>query len=45
MRTLDFSANGEAAIHCFDLVCQAAQKRQWDDAATRINRSLRTLDG
>jgi hypothetical protein len=34
-----------AAIHCFDLVYPAAEKRAWDAIVTRISRSLRPLHG
>jgi hypothetical protein len=37
----NFSAQGEAAaIHCFDVVYPAEQKRPWDAIVTRISRSL-----
>ena len=33
------------AIHCFDLVYPQEEKRFWDAVVTRINLSLRPLEG
>jgi hypothetical protein len=39
----NFSSNAGGAIHCFDLKYPQSEKRAWDDAVTRISRSLRPL--
>jgi hypothetical protein len=40
----NFGRGRRPVISCFDLQYPADQKRAWDDAVTRISRSLRTPD-
>jgi hypothetical protein len=39
----NFSRAGTLAVHCFDLVYPAREKRAWDNIVTRISLSLRPL--
>jgi hypothetical protein len=41
----NFSRSETSAIHCFDLVYPASEKRAWDAIVTRISLSLRPLQG
>jgi len=41
----NFSRAGTLAVHCFDLVYPAGEKRAWDNIVTRISLSLRPLQG
>jgi hypothetical protein len=39
----NFSAGGDPALHCFDMVYPQREQRAWDAIVTRISRTLRPL--